>query len=210
MSLFVPEPGDPHSTTAMSALARAMLAAHKVAIVRCKFTSRADAGVVVGVLTPRVAQSGNRGGHDSGAVHIEAVRDSSSEAFEPDGFYFNTLPFAEDVREFYFPPLESLPANQQPTPVQLRAAEELVQSLMLAGALAEGGGGETGGMAEAAWQHNVEIAGEAAKGGAGEPLAPERTPNAVLQVPMAPRCWICGFDSARAAHAGGGRICGLA
>ena len=58
VSLFVPEPGDIHSATAMSALARAMEATQKVAIVRCKFTNRADAGIVIGVLTPKVAQVG--------------------------------------------------------------------------------------------------------------------------------------------------------
>ena len=98
---------------------------------------------------------------------------------QPDAFFFNALPFAEDIREFYFPSLESLPANQQPTPVQLRAAEELVRSLTVAGAQAGVREGE---------QESGDVSGaairEAAKKGEPqrEPLAPEATPNTVLQV----------------------------
>ena len=102
-------------------------------------------------------------------------------ACQPDAFYFNALPFAEDIREFYFPPLESLPANQQPTPVQLRAAEELVRSLTVAGAQEEGS-------EEQGQQERALVSGEGVREGVtkgepqGEPLAPENTPNAALQV----------------------------
>ncbi|MBA0652599.1 hypothetical protein Goklo_019848 [Gossypium klotzschianum] len=50
----------------------------------------------------------------------------------PDSFYFNVLPFAEDVREYQFPSFNSFPASWQPNDQQQKAADELVQMLDLA------------------------------------------------------------------------------
>ncbi|KAK8978101.1 hypothetical protein V6N11_062898 [Hibiscus sabdariffa] len=66
--------------------------------------------VVVGVLTPNISQNDKI----------------------PDSFYFNVLPFAEDVREYQFPSFNSFPASWQPNEQQQKAADELVQMLDLA------------------------------------------------------------------------------
>ena len=44
-----------------------------------------------------------------------------------DCFYFNTLPFMEDAREFPFTPLDSLPPSMQPNDSQQEAADNLVK-----------------------------------------------------------------------------------
>lgn len=49
----------------------------------------------------------------------------------PDGLYCNTLPFAEDIREFLFTSLDSHPARLQPSEAQRDAAQELVRALDL-------------------------------------------------------------------------------
>lgn len=49
-----------------------------------------------------------------------------------DSFYFNVLPFAEDVREFQFPTFSNLPAFCQPNEQQLEATDNLVKMLDLA------------------------------------------------------------------------------
>lgn len=51
---------------------------------------------------------------------------------QPDSFYFNVLPFAEDVREYQFPSFNSFSASWQPNEQQQKAADELVQMLDLA------------------------------------------------------------------------------
>jgi len=51
---------------------------------------------------------------------------------QPDSFYLNVLPFAEDVREFQFPSFSSFPASWQPNGQQLEAAANLVKELDLA------------------------------------------------------------------------------
>ncbi|CAL9759832.1 unnamed protein product [Musa acuminata subsp. burmannicoides] len=50
----------------------------------------------------------------------------------PDSFYFNILPFAEDVREFQFPSFSSFPSSWQPDQQQQEAADDLVRMLDLA------------------------------------------------------------------------------
>lgn len=72
---------------------------------------------------------------------------------QADSFYFNVLPFAEDVREFQFPSFNSLPISLQPSAEQQEAADKLVMMLDLAPA------------------------------GKEESLRPEFTPNPVLEVP---------------------------
>jgi ATP-dependent DNA helicase 2 subunit 2 len=51
---------------------------------------------------------------------------------QSDSFYFNVLPFAEDIREFQFRSFGSLPSTSQPTEEQQEAADNLVKMLDLA------------------------------------------------------------------------------
>jgi len=51
---------------------------------------------------------------------------------QQDSFYFNVLPFAEDIREFQFRSFSSLPSSSQPTEEQQEAADNLVKMLDLA------------------------------------------------------------------------------
>ncbi|XP_060218825.1 ATP-dependent DNA helicase 2 subunit KU80 [Lycium barbarum] len=109
VNIFIAEPGNKKAILALSALARAMKEMNKVAIVRCVWR-QGQANVVVGVLTPNVSDKDNT----------------------PDSFYFNILPFAEDVREFQFPSFSNLPSSMQPNEKQQEAADKLVQMLDLA------------------------------------------------------------------------------
>ncbi|KAJ6320513.1 hypothetical protein OIU78_015831 [Salix suchowensis] len=109
VNIFIPEPGNARAALAVSALARAMKEMNKVAILRCVWR-QGQGSVVVGVLTPNISE-----------------KDST-----PDSFYFNTLPFAEDVREFQFPSFSSFPASWQPNEQQQEAADNLVKMLDLA------------------------------------------------------------------------------
>eukprot|EP00850_Spirogloea_muscicola_P013604 SM000093S24415 [mRNA] locus=s93:91019:95736:- [translate_table: standard] len=104
VNVFLPEAGNEKATVAISALARALAAAKKVAIVRCVF--RIGARVVVGVLSPHLAQ----------------------DDFTPDCFHFNVLPFAEDIREFAF---SSFDEKRKPTSEQFEIARTLVRKLDL-------------------------------------------------------------------------------
>ncbi|XP_006650927.1 ATP-dependent DNA helicase 2 subunit KU80 [Oryza brachyantha] len=106
---FVPEPGNRKAAVAVSALARAMSEMDKVGILRCVWR-QGQGNVALGVLTP----------------NISSVRNV------PDSFYFNILPFAEDIREFQFRSFSSLPASSQPTEEQQEAADNLVKMLDLA------------------------------------------------------------------------------
>ena len=56
----------------------------------------------------------------------------SNYAVQPDSFYFNVLPFAEDVREFQFPSFSNFPASWQPNEQQLEATENLIKMFDLA------------------------------------------------------------------------------
>lgn len=108
-NVFLPEPGNVSSILAISALARAMKETNKVAIVRCVWR-QGQAGVVMGALTPNISLEDN----------------------VPDCFYFNILPFMEDVREFPFASLDSRPPAMQPSEAQQSAADNLVKTLDLA------------------------------------------------------------------------------
>ncbi|PWA51740.1 Ku70/Ku80 beta-barrel domain-containing protein [Artemisia annua] len=109
VNIFIAEPGNKKAIMAVSALARAMKEMNKVAIVRCVWR-QGQANVVVGVLTPNVSDMDN-------------IADS---------FYFNVIPFAEDVREFQFPSFSNFPASVQPNAEQQEAADKLVMMLDLA------------------------------------------------------------------------------
>ncbi|XP_062154051.1 ATP-dependent DNA helicase 2 subunit KU80 [Alnus glutinosa] len=108
-NVFIADPGNTRAVLAVSALARAMKEKNKVALVRCVWRN-GQGNVVVGVLTPNVSEKDNI----------------------PDSFYFNVLPFAEDVREFQFPSFNNLPASWQPNEQQQEAADNLVKMLDLA------------------------------------------------------------------------------
>eukprot|EP00249_Psilotum_nudum_P019619 c27344_g1_i2 orf=370-2505(-) len=108
-NVFIPEPGNTKSIIAISALARAMKETDKVAIVRCVWR-QGQTGVTIGVLTPHVSAEDNL----------------------PDYFYFNILPFAEDVREFPFTSFDSFPPSMQPSESQQAVADNLVKMLDLA------------------------------------------------------------------------------
>ncbi|CAI5476150.1 unnamed protein product [Closterium sp. Yama58-4] len=92
-AILLPEPSNTKAALALSALAQAMEASGKVAIVRFKLTNRADSGVALGVLTPWC-----RGTRGFAEEEDECV---------PDLLMFNTIPFTEDIREFSFPSLEA-------------------------------------------------------------------------------------------------------
>ncbi|KAK9143693.1 hypothetical protein Syun_013093 [Stephania yunnanensis] len=109
VNIFIAEPGNKEATLAVSALVRAMKKMNKVAILRCVWR-QGQGNVVVGVLTP----------NESNQENI------------PDSFYFNVLPFAEDVREFQFRSFSGLPASCQPNQQQQEASDKLVMMLDLA------------------------------------------------------------------------------
>ncbi|CAA0277623.1 ATP-dependent DNA helicase 2 subunit KU80 [Arabidopsis thaliana] len=109
VNIVVPDPSKEKSVLAVSAIAREMKETNKVAIVRCVWRN-GQGNVVVGVLTPNVSE-----------------RDDT-----PDSFYFNVLPFAEDVREFPFPSFNKLPSSWKPDEQQQAVADNLVKMLDLA------------------------------------------------------------------------------
>ncbi|PIA45053.1 hypothetical protein AQUCO_01700540v1 [Aquilegia coerulea] len=106
---FIAEPGNTKAILAVSALVRAMKETNKVAILRCVWR-QGQGNVVVGVLTPNVSDREN----------------------VPDSFFFNVLPFAEDVREFQFPSFNNFPPSWQPNERQQDAADKFVAMLDLA------------------------------------------------------------------------------
>lgn len=107
--VFIPEPGNDKAIVACSAIARAMKEMNKVAILRCVWRQN-QGSVVIGVLTPNIS-----------------CKDDIA-----DSFYFNVLPFAEDVREFQFPSFNNLPLSLQPNDKQQEAADNFVKMLDLA------------------------------------------------------------------------------
>ncbi|XP_021614080.1 ATP-dependent DNA helicase 2 subunit KU80 isoform X2 [Manihot esculenta] len=109
VNIFIAEPSNVRATIAVSALGRAMKELNKVAIVRCVWR-QGQGNVVLGVLTPNLSENDKI----------------------PDSFFFNVLPFAEDVREFQFPSFSSYPASLQPSEQQQKAADNLVMMLDLA------------------------------------------------------------------------------
>ncbi|XP_004306918.1 PREDICTED: ATP-dependent DNA helicase 2 subunit KU80 [Fragaria vesca subsp. vesca] len=109
VNIFIPEPGNTKAIIAVSALARAMKDMNKVAIVRCVWR-QGQASVVVGALIPNVSDNDNI----------------------PDSFYFNVLPFTEDIREFQFPSFNNFPAAWQPNEQQQEAADDFVRMFDLA------------------------------------------------------------------------------
>ncbi|KAJ8748966.1 hypothetical protein K2173_013404 [Erythroxylum novogranatense] len=146
-NIFIAEPGNIKATLGVSALARAMKEMDKVAIVRCVWRE-GQANVVVGVLMPNISKKENTVGFMMDILisdiklfsflpfycffFIIMLLNSYWFAVQPDSFYFNVLPFTEDVREFLFPSFSSFPAACQPTEQQQEAADNLVKMLDLA------------------------------------------------------------------------------
>lgn len=143
VNIFIPEPGNTKAIIAVSALARAMKDMNKVAIVRCVWR-QGQASVVVGALTPNVSDNDNI---------VSVKHEVSQHAFlkhllfhgfdinvacffviggQPDSFYFNVLPFTEDIREFQFPSFNNFPAAWQPNEQQQEAADDFVRMFDLA------------------------------------------------------------------------------
>lgn len=108
-NIFIAEPGNTKAILAVSAVSRAMEETKKVGILRCVWR-QGQANVVLGVLAPNISDTSN-------------VADS---------FYFNVIPFVEDIREFPFASFDSLPASQKPNIVQQEAADNFVHMLDLA------------------------------------------------------------------------------
>jgi ATP-dependent DNA helicase 2 subunit 2 len=106
---FYAKPDDEHAYKALSAFVRALAELEKVAIIR--FVMREGAAEPkMGLLYPSISP-------------------------DLDFFYFNTLPFAEDIRTYPFPSFERLNTNEQ----QLQAAEDLIRSMDLMSAEEEDG-----------------------------------------------------------------------
>lgn len=138
--IFIPEPGNKKAIVAVSAIARAMKDMNKSAILRCVWR-QGQGNVVIGVLRANISSVDNivscfilflcistcltYDSEFSYQIHIIA-------SFEqPDSFYFNVLPFVEDVREFQFPSFRSFPLSWQPNEQQQEAADNLVKMLDL-------------------------------------------------------------------------------
>ena len=99
--IFTPQPGDEHAAVAFSAFCHALEVKEMVAIVR--FVFRANADPKLGFLTP----------------HIKSSYES---------LIFVTLPFREDIRQYYFPPL---PPPSSATAEQKAAVNGLIDNMML-------------------------------------------------------------------------------
>jgi len=134
VNIFIPEPGNTCAAFAVSALARAMKEMNKVAILRCVWRQH-QRNAVVGVLTPKISEK-------DGTVGFCTCFGSLASNFfsilcfwclfwvcypikiacwfvgQPDSFYYNVLPFAEDVREFQSPSFSNFPASWLPNEQQ--------------------------------------------------------------------------------------------
>eukprot|EP01126_Amoeba_proteus_P003565 TRINITY_DN11192_c0_g1_i10.p1 TRINITY_DN11192_c0_g1~~TRINITY_DN11192_c0_g1_i10.p1 ORF type:complete len:623 (+),score=149.93 TRINITY_DN11192_c0_g1_i10:2070-3938(+) len=106
---IIPFPGDNPAAIACSALIHAMVETDSVGIVR--FVKKRKATPLLGVLTP--------------VIKVDA-----------EYFYFNKLPFSEDLRQYPFPPLlgDFVKKEFSPNQVQLDAAEQLIRALDLTNA----------------------------------------------------------------------------
>jgi len=102
--VFLPASGNTKAMLALSAVARAMKQMNKVAIVRCVWRWE-QANVFIGVLTPNLSVRENIVGFSVSASCIFVLVCSSflfiscfsDYAVQPDSFYLNVLPFAEDL-----------------------------------------------------------------------------------------------------------------
>ena len=148
VNIFIAEPGNTKAILAVSALARAMKEMNRAAILRCVWRQR-QKNVIVGILTPNVSEKDSvvsshlqfytfprtcRFGHLISLLYWFPFLKKASFFFSPqlDSFYFNVLPYAEDVQEFQFPSFSKLPLSWQPNEEQQEAADNLVKMLDLA------------------------------------------------------------------------------
>ena len=109
--MVAPEKGNERAQLAMSALARAMAAASKRAIVR--YLPRAKGAVQLGLLSPCLAEE------------AEATSD------QPDCLWLNILPFTEDVRSATFSSFQDQ-NKRLPTATQVDAMRAVVASMLQA------------------------------------------------------------------------------
>jgi hypothetical protein len=119
-----PEPGDAKAYTALASLAEALATAGKVGL--CRFVPRANAAPqLVALLPPDAAgTTAAPGVAQEGSAEATVEADKSRSIL-----YLVSLPFAEDLRDFAFPALESLPT--QPSQGQMDAAAALIDALDL-------------------------------------------------------------------------------
>mgnify|MGYP005992276537 CR=1 FL=1 len=116
-----PEPGDANAFAALASLAESLAASKKVGL--CRFVPRSNAAPqLVAMLPPDHAATpvapGDAGGDAVGTVEADKSRSI---------LYLVSLPFAEDMRDFPFPVLETLPGA--PSDEQLAATAELIDAL---------------------------------------------------------------------------------
>ncbi|CAD6335162.1 unnamed protein product [Miscanthus lutarioriparius] len=71
-------------------------------------------------------------GNIKATLAVSAIARAMHQMNKQDSFYFNVLPFAEDIREFQFRSFSSMPSSSQPTEEQQEAADNLVKMLDLA------------------------------------------------------------------------------
>eukprot|EP00455_Lapot_gusevi_P048048 TRINITY_DN6592_c0_g2_i3.p1 TRINITY_DN6592_c0_g2~~TRINITY_DN6592_c0_g2_i3.p1 ORF type:complete len:729 (-),score=150.15 TRINITY_DN6592_c0_g2_i3:21-2207(-) len=101
--IIVAEPGNNQAAIALSSLVHACFEKDRVAVVR--YCKRSNWPTYIGYLTPMIKTS-------------------------MEGFYWNQLPFAEDIRDFQFGSFNAIPSFV-PSPAQVTAAENLIRSLDL-------------------------------------------------------------------------------
>jgi len=106
--------------TAISSLAQAMDSMSQVAIAR--FVKTQDADPLIGILIPM-----DESGKGSSALTTMSMQDISSENVGPHKLVWIQMPFEEDFAKFTFQPFGA----QETTGMQRKAAENLVDSMML-------------------------------------------------------------------------------
>jgi len=174
-----PEPGDANAFTALASLAEALAASKKVGL--CRFVPRSNATPqLVAMLPPDCAATPVAPGEEGDALGtVEADKARCI-------LYLVSLPFAEDMRDFPFPVLETLPCA--PSDAQLQATADLIDALDMdslpADTDAQGSAGQTLGEATAALPNPTlqRLADTLALRAAGQADAIAPVPDAVSQL----------------------------
>ncbi len=176
-----PEPGDANAFAALASLAEALAVSKKVGL--CRFVPRSNAAPqLVAMLPPDAAAQ---------PALPSAASAAGGDTMEADKarciLYLVSLPFAEDLRDFPFPVLETLPGG--PTAEQLEATSALIDALdmdSLPAPAAEGAApeGETLGAATAGMPNPTlqRLADTLALRAAGQRDAIAPVPEAVAQL----------------------------
>ena len=114
--MLLPDPASTPAASALGSLAEALHRQESVAL--CRYVARKNAAPALVALVP--------GAPPPLQAHGTPPPPPTA---APPTLYLVPLPFAEDMRDFHFPPLPSLP--HQPSQAQQAAADELVRSLSL-------------------------------------------------------------------------------